>query len=91
MNEKKISLYAELMGHAIGLDNGKIFRRDVAKIFKPFRNRFIASEPIQDWEALVENGYAEKREGDTTIQYSVTPNGIQWLVNYSRINICLTY
>jgi len=91
MDEKKSSLYAELMGHAIGLDNGKVFKREGASIYKPYRNHFVVSEPDEEWETLVEAGYARKTEGKTAIQYSVTPDGIQWLVKYSRINICLTY
>lgn len=91
MNEKKYSLYAELMGHAIGLDNGKIFKRDGARIYIPYRNHFTVSEPDEEWEILVGAGYAEKDKGVTMITYRVTPDGIQWLVKYSRINICLTY
>lgn len=91
MNEKKRSLYAELMGHAIGLDNGKIFKRDGEKIYMPYRNYFLVTEPDEEWETLVAAGYAEKHVGQTNTQYSVTPDGIQWLVKYSRINICLTY
>lgn len=91
MKENKKSVYAEVMGHAIGLDNGKIFKRDGAQIYKPYRNYFLVTEPEEEWETLVAAGYAEKHVGKTAIQYSVTPDGIQWLVNYSRINICLTY
>lgn len=91
MNEKKKSLYAELMGHAIGIDRGKIFKRDGASIYKPYRNYYTAEEPNEEWEVLVAAGYAKKNEGKTYIEYSVTPDGIQWLVKYSRINICLTY
>lgn len=91
MNEKKYSLYAELMGHAIGLDGGKVFKRDGARIYKPYRNHFTVSEQDEEWETLIGVGYAEKTVGKTMITYSVTPDGIQWLVKYSRINICLTF
>ena len=37
MDEKKKSLYANLMGHAIGLDNGRIKKIDGAPVFKPYR------------------------------------------------------
>ena len=91
MDDKKKSLYAHLMGHAIGLDNGKVFKRDGVQIYRPYRNYFLVTEPEEEWETLVAVGYAKKHEGKTNIQYSVTPDGIQWLVKYSRINICLTY
>ena len=91
MDEKEKSLYAELMGHAIGLDYGKVFTREGARIYKPYRNYFIVTEPEAEWETMVAAGYAKRNDGKTRIEYSVTPDGIQWLVNYSRINICLTY
>ena len=91
MDEKKYSLYAELMGHAIGMDRGKIRKIDGARIYKPYRNYFSVAKPENDWEALVAAGYAVKKEYNQAIDYHVTPDGIQWLVNYSRINICLTY
>lgn len=91
MDEKKKSLYANLMGHAIGLDNGRIKKIDGAPVFKPYRNYYSVEKPEKEWEDLVEAGYAKKSIGEMYIRYSVTPNGVQWLVNYSRINICLTY
>ena len=91
MNEKKLSLYACLMGHAIGMDNAKIFRKDGIKIYRPYRNYYTVSKPDEDWEALVEAGYAKEKIWEDYIEYSVTPDGLQWLAKYSEICICLTY
>ncbi len=91
MNEKKLSLYAFLMGHAIGMDNGKTFRKDGIKIYRPYRNYYLLLRPNEDWEALVEAGCAKKKIWEDHIEYSVTPDGLQWLAKYSKICICLTY
>lgn len=67
----------ELMEHAIGFDSGKIKR----KRYEAYRNRYVVSEPNNDWEELVRIGYATKREFkiEKQIVYYVSERGMKYL------------
>lgn len=90
-------LCVEIMEHTIGLDRGKVFTREGAKIYKPYRNYFNTHVGRAPWMWLEEAGYAGhgkeyQNEGShASTDYYLTPNGLQWLAKELRINICVTY
>ena len=78
MNEQKISIgQIQMMQHAIGFDRSRIKKNK----YIAYRNRYIASEPNNDWEELVAIGYAKKREyqEQSQIMYCVSEEGMKCL------------
>lgn len=70
--------------HCIGMTGSrshKPYTRHGKKFFKPWRNYFAEAAPNSEWDALVERGYARRRDrretfGDVT--YNITPDGLKW-------------
>lgn len=56
-NEKEL----DVIGHAIGYEVKKIYRRNGRLYFKPYRNRFYCEADNEVWSGLVKKGFAEKQ------------------------------
>lgn len=78
MSEIKLSIrQIEMMKHAIGFD-----RRNIKKNqYGAYRNRYIVTNPDNDWEELISFGYATKRafEAERQIAYYVSELGMKYL------------
>lgn len=78
MTDPKLSIHQiQLMQHAIGFDRSRIKKNK----YKAYRNRYIDSQPNEEWEELVVIGYAAKREfkEDKQICYYVSDLGMKCL------------
>lgn len=78
MSDPKLSLrQIELMQHAIGFDRRRIKKNK----YEAYRNRYIVSQPDNDWEELIAIGYATKREFEIEKQigYYVSELGMKYL------------
>ena len=92
MTEAEKAEALELAKHAIGMDNGAIYRTHGERVFIPFRNYFATAHPEATWEAMVREGYAEcEIHSDGSCEYRVTPNGIYWMVHQLRVSIAIRW
>lgn len=92
MNNKLHKKCMELSRHAIGMDQRKIFIREGARIYLPYRNYYTAPQPVEAWEYMVKEGWAVRQDyQDGGVRYSMTPDGIQWMARELLVNICLVY
>ena len=90
MTEKMKQVCIALAEHTIGMDSQEVWRTHGTRVYVPYRNYFSAARPDNAWEAMVEEGYAKRYDGKESVQYSMTPDGIQWLARELKVNICLT-
>lgn len=89
-NEKILEQHRELMRHALGMDNAKIYHRHGKRFYKPYRNYFGTANETVDypyWERLVKTGLAKKKELSAGINYYVTRRGMDWLGMHDGIYI----
>lgn len=79
MSEIKLSLrQIELMKHAIGFSIDKI----KGERYEAYRNRYLSNCLNDDWECLVKEGLAEKRNTfphDNNVLYFVSDLGLEYL------------
>lgn len=81
----------ELASHAIGMDSRKAFTTHGEKVYIPYRNYFTCPQPEAPWESMVEKGYARRIDHELSVEYRMTPDGIQWMARELKINIALKY
>ena len=82
----------ELAQHTIGMDSRGLYTTHGIKVYVPYRNYFSLPRPEAIWEVMVQEGYAKRYDYKSGgCEYSMTPNGIQWMVNELKVNICLKY
>lgn len=77
MSGPKLSIrQIKIMQHAIGFNP-----RGVRGRYAAYRNRYIVSNPDEDWEELISIGYATKREFEIEkqIAYYVSDLGLKYL------------
>ena len=75
------------MLHAIGFNNRD---RSNPWSYSAYRNYSVYSEPVKEWEQLVEEGLAEKFESNREVVYRVSKKGFQEIANYTQMNISIT-
>lgn len=78
MNERCV----ELAKHCIGLDRKKPYTRHGKKFYRPYRNYYSTGKNFEDWELMVQAGYADQgneknQHGGYT--YWLTRVGLDWL------------
>lgn len=89
-NERILEKHRELIRHAIGMNNRKIYVRHGKRFYRPYRNYFSTTEKTVDypyWERLKIAGLAEKEERQSCINYYVTRAGLDWLGQHDGITI----
>lgn len=65
-----------MMAHAVGLDN----KEPEKGVYKAYRNRYAAKFDNDDWDNLVEEGYATKFvDGGGYVWYHLTQKGLDFL------------
>lgn len=52
--------YIKLAKHCIGLDCKKPYIRHGKKFYRPYRNYYSAGKNFEDWELMVQAGYADR-------------------------------
>lgn len=69
-NEKEL----DAIGHAIGYEVGKVYRRRKQLYFAPHRNYYYCNADDETWNGLVKKGFAEKQppNKDNCSYFSVT-------------------
>jgi len=69
-NEKEL----DVIGHAIGYEVKKVYRRNGQLYFKPYRNHFYCEADNEIWNGLVKKGFAERANPfkDGMAYFSVT-------------------
>ena len=71
--------------HALGMDN-----KDAKDgVFEAYRRCSLYDEPIQDWENLIEKGFA-RRSACGEFWYVVTESGMQAVANATKLVIRYT-
>jgi len=71
--------------HALGFDN-----KDAKDgVFEAYRRCSLYDEPIQDWENLIEKGFA-RRSACGGFRYVVTESGMQAVANATKLVIRYT-
>lgn len=90
MTKEELDKCLDLAKHAIGMDDRKTYTTHGEKVFIPYRNYFTTAEPEEPWELMVKAGYAKREDINDYCCYSMTPDGIQWMVKNLNISICLT-
>lgn len=75
--------------HAIGMDGRDVWKTHGEKVYVPYRNYYMVTEPEEDWEALVREGLAQRHESPGSIMYDMTPDGLLWMAKLLRISICV--
>lgn len=71
-----------LASHAIGLDDGKPYKRHGRMFYKSHRNYYDANiEDCEFWNTLVSKGYAKagRRDRYGGRMYRLTRSGLDWL------------
>ena len=97
LNQERYGYIVEIAKHTIGMDYKKPFRKDGSQIYLPYRNYFNTYVGRDGFDELEKAGYASHREihrdedGRETTDYYLTPDGLKWLAQETRCNICLTY
>ena len=74
--------YIELAKHCIGLDKKKPYTRHGKKFYKPYRNYYACNKTgktCEDWEAMMDAGYAQAEEADKLKYFRLTRVGLDWL------------
>lgn len=73
--------YVEKAKHCIGLDRRKPYTRHGKKFYRPYRNYYATGGPDEDWEMMVDAGYAEHGEKNNHGGYTywLTRAGVDWL------------
>lgn len=73
--------YIEKAKHCIGLDKKKPYTRHGKKFYKPYRNYYATGKDHDDWDTMVDAGYAKESvqnsHGGNT--YLLTRSGLDWL------------
>ena len=71
--------------HALGMDN-----KDAKDgVFEAYRRCSLYDEPIQDWENLIEKGFA-RRSACSEFWYVVTESGMRAVANATKLVIRYT-
>jgi len=91
MTDREKEICLDLAKHTIGMDSKEVYRTHGEKVYIPYRNYFSAAHPEEAWELMVKEGYAKRTDYKESVNYKMTPDGIQWMAKELRINICLTY
>lgn len=82
--------YIEIAKHCIGLDRKKPYTRHGRQFYRPYRNYFTTGSNHDDWDVMVDAGYAKRSESRNQhggYSYWLTRNGLDWLGNELGITI----
>lgn len=82
--------YINLAKHCIGLDRKKPYIRHGKKFYRPYRNYFATGRNHDDWDVMVDAGYAKRNEEQNQHRgytYWLTREGLDWLGNKLGITI----
>ena len=73
--------YIEKAKHCIGLDRKKPYIRYGKKFYRLYRNYYATGKDHDDWDAMVDAGYAERGEQNNHGGYTywLTRSGLDWL------------
>lgn len=77
----------ELCKHMIGLDYEKPYHRHGKAFYKPYRNYY--ESPISGNSILdkLPFGIVKRKEGEQSVWYSLTKDGMEWLGRQLKITI----
>ena len=81
--------YVELARHCIGLDRKRTYKRGEKLFYKPYRNYYSTGTNHEDWDLIVDCGYAERGEENSHggYVYYLNRSGLDWLGNKLQIVI----